>query len=84
MTSRKYTHTPRSGDKVWDDRRSLEDKQPNGKVLWVDFPLREVFVKFYSDDRRRAEYESYGLDDFFGKYSPEYGGTWMFYNEVDT
>lgn len=72
--SRKTTNKPRVRDKVWTEEHG------NGEVVFIDWAGdREVVVMYHGTPayKIRPRREAYEYDDFIGKFSDAFGGTWM-------
>lgn len=76
MPSRHKTNKPNRLDKVYVKSRKADNKQPNGYVLKIDWESRVVIVKFLSDPWHQSELDEIDLDDFWGHFSDDFGGTW--------
>lgn len=61
------------GQKFWAKGR----KQPNGKVVDIDWPSEEIQVRYYDTN----EIESFTFDELDGKWTDRYGGTWYITQE---
>lgn len=63
---------PKKQDPWYDERRLSEGKQPNGYVLYIDYDTKEVLVRFYECE----DTETYEYEEYVGKLTPMFGGTW--------
>jgi hypothetical protein len=49
-------------------------EQPNGVIIYVNYPDREVMVKFFD-----GKFGSYSFDDLEGNWTDALGGTYLLY-----
>lgn len=50
-------HEPRVGDKLWDETRKREGKQPNGKITRIDHDSGIVIVQWQDNTGSWTEYD---------------------------
>lgn len=60
---------PEAGHKLW------KEGVGSGKITSVDYQYKLVYVTFYEKGN-----ESFELDDLFGCWTEDYGGSWMLYD----
>lgn len=56
---------PRRGDGFYHAERHAQGKQPNGKIVRVDYQEKEVLVKFFDDN----DFDSFSFDQLEGCWS---------------